>query len=227
VFSGTVVDQPVLPDSPSFPQDSLLAAIDGQVCPLTVSTHGDVKVVEGRIRAAADLCCQHHAQLQWLREADRLSIRKLFHTLPAPQLKSLSGEYDAELLDQGGALSRMLTKRVFGMHGTWLGKAFHGLNELRGVGYNFFRAGERVIQKLPMDLRIQTSTMDDQPSLQLCYGAKNRGLIRGLCGEVRQVTPHILLGIGVFGPILGKRDILRRKIPFVLAGPCRPFQHQP
>lgn len=92
-------------------------------------------------------------------------------------------------------------------------------------GYNCFRSMGTIVRKLPMDTSIDTSELDDEPSLKIHYQAKNRGLITRLCGEIRQVTPRILLGIGIFDPTLGRNRALCRQIPFIFVGPCRPFQH--
>ena len=155
-----------------------------------------------------------------LRKLDRLNLRRLFHALAAPDIASLSGEFDADLLSQGGMVSRYLTSKVFGVHGRWLGKAFHPAGDGRsGVGYNYFQHRSGIRRKLPMTTTLETSTLDDGLCMRICYRGKNRGPVRWLTGEVRQVTPTVLLGVGTFGPTIRRCDIYRRKIPFALSGP--------
>lgn len=182
-----------------------------------------VHFVDGELADPAG-SVEHLRLLQALRETDRLGLRKLFHTLEPPQMDCLVGEYDAELLSQGGPISRLVTGRAFGIHGDWFGKAFYAISDSKGVGYNCFRSSDVVLRKLHMDTAIRTSTMDSGRSLMIRYHAKNKGIIRWLYGEIRQITPNVMLGIGVFGPRIGRRDICRRKIPFVLVGPCRDYQ---
>ena len=106
---------------------------------------------------------------------------------------------------QGGHLYDFLTGFAFGIHGPWVGKAFHPQSANRGVGYNCFHSKGSIVRKLPMDTSIDASTLDDRRSLVIRYHAKNRGLVTRLFGEIRQVTPKILLGIGIFDPTYGRR----------------------
>ncbi len=168
----------------------------------------------------------HEGVLQWLRKADRLSVRKLFHTLPAPPIGVLCGEFDAELLDQGGRLPQKVTQWAFGAYGIWLGKAFRPISEESGEGYNYFQGRDDVIRKLPMDTFIEPSVLDNNPAMKLSYKDRNRGLIRQLVGEIRQVTQEILLGIGVFTPQVGGKSLCQRKIPFMMVGPQRGYHTQ-
>jgi len=173
-----------------------------------------IRIVEGRISIPAPIT------LQVLRESDRPTLKEMFRKLRPPQTNVLIGEYDAELLDQGGRLSNLLTGYVFGLHGSWIGKAFAPLSKTVGIGYNCFESDGTVVRKLCMDTSIEASKLDNGLSLVIRYQAKNGGLISRLFGEIRQITPNLMLGIGVY-PTFSHR----RKIPFVLSGPCRPYQY--
>lgn len=184
-----------------------------------------VRIIEGRAVISARHVSAHEKLLQSLRGADRLTLRKLFHTLSPPAMDSLAGEFDAELLNQGGPILNLLTERLFAMHGNWMGKAFKPVCENTGVGYNYFESGGKAVHKLLMTTAIEKSTLDEGMSLKISYKTKNRGPISWLFGEVRQVTPNVMLGTGIFGPAVGSRDVSRRKIPFLLVGPCRSYQY--
>jgi hypothetical protein len=183
---------------------------------------GCIRIIQGRVsispkrNSTADI-------LQSLRELDRIKIRYLFAALAPPKMEALAGEYDAELLDQGGHLLTRLTGFAFGMHGSWTGKAFYPVNANQGVGYNSFQSSGTTVRKLPMDTSIDQSMLDGRRSFVIRYQAKNRGLITQLFGEVRQLNPNIMLGIGIFDPTLGRLPALRRYVPFVMVGPCRPY----
>jgi hypothetical protein len=197
----------------------------GSTFRVTSDDRNSLRIVEGRVSISTNPTSKHETVLQSLRDSDRLSVRKLFHNLAPPRMEALAGEYDAELLNQGGQLYDVLTEFAFGIHGSWLGKAFHPKTASAGVGYNCFQSNGTIVRKLPMETTIDTSELDDSPSLKIRYRAKNRGLITRLCGEIRQVTPRILLGIGIFDPTLNRNHALCRQIPFILVGPRRPFQH--
>ena len=76
-----------------------------------------------------------------------------------------------------------------------------------------------------MHTQITESALDPGLCLRISYRGKNEGIVEGLTGEVRQVTTNVMIGIGVFGPRIGGRDLWRRKIPFLMVGPRRSFQH--
>ena len=171
------------------------------------------------------ILCGRNVALRAIRNAHRTSLRALFCVSPPPQLDSLVGEYDAELLDQGSWVSNVTMKSLFRTQGAWLGKAFHPVGQTTGVGYNVFRSRGSVVRKLPMDTQITESALDPGLCLRISYRGKNEGIVEGLTGEVRQVTTNVMIGIGVFGPRIGGRDLWRRKIPFLLVGPRRTFQH--
>jgi hypothetical protein len=161
--------------------------------------------------------------LQVLRDADRQTLKALFSKLPPPSMDTLSGEYNGELLDQGGRVQNSLTSYLFQMYGAWTGKAFRPLSKNTGEGYNCFRSDGMMVSKLPMDTSIETSVLDNQSSLVIRYGARNRGLIGKLVGEIRQVSPSLLLGVGIYPPFSNRRSLLR-KIHFVLSGPLGPYR---
>ncbi len=170
------------------------------------------------------LTFEQEACLETLRSTDRVGLKKMFRDLKPPQMETFSGEFDAELLEQGGRVASLLTRSAFGVYGPWIGKAFKPLSATSGTGYNCFRYGDKIMPKLPMDTVIADSRLSRGKSLIINYRAKNSGVVRWLIGELRVVVPTVILGFGAFGPQVGARDVWRRKIPFVLVGPMRSYQ---
>lgn len=154
--------------------------------------------------------------LDHLFKLDRLGLKQLYWSLSTPELTDIKGEYDACLLDQGHSLASIITRFCFGLKGPWVGKAFRPVSDDHGEGYNAFGSISDRKRYLPMDTYIGHSLIIPGESFILNYATKNRGPIRWLRGELRPLTPSIVLGIGVFEPCGGKFRWLRRIIPFVL-----------
>ncbi len=176
------------------------------------------------MRIQCPLSAEQSECLERLRTTTRSELMRWFALLSPPKMETFRGEYDAELLNQGNRFAEKLTHAIFGINGVWTGKAFLPTNESQGVGYNCFLDGDKVICKLPMRTEIADSRLDTGRSLFIKYNELNRGAIRWLIGELREVVPTVILGFGTFGPKLGSRDFLRRKIPFVMVGPQREYQ---
>lgn len=162
--------------------------------------------------------------LRDLRTSDRRYLKCVFRDCQPPDMRAMQGEFEAELLHQGGRVNAWVTRLFFCSQGKWVGKAFRPTGADTGVGYNCMLQDQRIVARLPMDTRVADSSLDSGRSMIISYRARNWGLICGLLGEVRQVIPGVLLGMGLFGPKFGRRDIFRRKIPFVMVGPVRPYQ---
>lgn len=162
--------------------------------------------------------------LNRLRAMTRRELILLFRPLAPPSMREFEGEYDSELLHQGSPTSDRITRAIFGLGGPWTGKAFAPVSDTKGVGYNCFRNQGQATFKLPMQTEIAPSKLEHGRSLIINYAGMNRGLIRYLKGEVREVIPTVMLGFGTFGPKIGARDRWRRKIPFVMIGPRRAYQ---
>jgi hypothetical protein len=175
-------------------------------------------MIDGPLSESQSECLQH------LRSLTRRELIFLFRTLQPPDMRQFEGEYDSELLHQGGPASDRITRAIFGLGGPWTGKAFSAVSDTEGVGYNCFRDENRTEFKLPMRTEITQSRLDQGRSLIIDYSTMNRGMIRFLKGEVREVAPTVMLGFGAFGPKIGVRDRWRRKIPFVMVGPRRDYQ---
>ena len=154
---------------------------------------------------------------------NRFDLKMLYWELPTPAIEIVSGEYDAQLLDQGDPIGSFITRRIFGSRGQWLGKAFRPLSSSNGEGYNAFGTPRDREALLPMDTYIGDSFIVPGNAYMLNYRAKNSGPIRWLLGELRQATPEILLGMGTFGPRGQRLAKLRRVIPFVLVLSDRPY----
>lgn len=170
-----------------------------------------------------NLSSREKDRLAELLSVNRFQLKKIFWGLSAPAVTDVSGEYDAQLLDQGDRFSEMVVRKAFGSKGPWVGKAFRPLSESKGEGYNAFGTPEDRVALLPMDTYLGHSLMVDGQSYILDYRGKNRGPIRWLRGELRQVSSDILLGMGTFGPRARNLHKLRRVIPFVLVRSDRPY----
>ena len=72
--------------------------------------------------------------LKELRTQNRAQLRSLFGKLNPPDIRTFVGEYDAELLNQGGRTAQKITQFIFGLRGPWTGKAFKPTDATRGVG---------------------------------------------------------------------------------------------
>ena len=81
--------------------------------------------------------------LDSLRKLEKPELKTTFQRCKPPAMESLVGEFDAELLHQGGPLAGLVTKVVFGTSGNWIGKAFSPISADTGVGYNCFQSGFR------------------------------------------------------------------------------------
>lgn len=169
--------------------------------------------------ALAQSAKDQEATLRTLRSAKCLEVKIWFSRLSVPKMDALSGDYDAELLDQGSTFANHVIRSAFLSRGKWVGKGFEPKDERSGVGYNTFGAGKKRVRKLPMRTEIRTSAIDDRESVTINYSHDNRGLICWLTGEVRQVTPNIMLGIGIYQIKLGRLEFQRRLIPFLLYRP--------
>lgn len=172
---------------------------------------------------AQNLSTGEQDQVAELLSHDHLELKSVFFHLPAPAISEVSGEYDARLLDQGSRLEAFLTDCAFGWRGPWIGKAFRPVSDSAGEGYNTFGTiADRKVD-LPMDTYLARSERFYGQSYIIDYRKRNRGPIRWLVGELRQVSDNLLLGMGHFGPREGKFRKLRRVIPFVLARSNREY----
>lgn len=167
-------------------------------------------------------------QLDFLRPLNRLQLKMIYADLPAPSISDTVGEYSAALLNQDNALSNTLTKLVFQAHGPWIGKAFRPRqapansthsNASVGEGYNLFKDAGSVRCKLQMDTYIGQSLFANGQSMILDYSRRNRGVIRWLVGELRQLDPTTLLGMGIFRLRNTRFERYKRVVPFILSGP--------
>ncbi len=174
--------------------------------------------IEGPFTAQQQKC------LGRLRGMLRSELRNLFKSLKPPACSELVGEYDAELLNQGNRLTSFFTRLAFNIHGPWTGKAFNPINSTEGIGYNCFRYGPNTVSKLPLRTHLGKSRVDDGESLFIRYNDLNKGIIRWLVGELRQIDDSFILGYGTFGPKVGKSKGLCRQIPFVMIGPRREYR---
>lgn len=173
-----------------------------------------------------NLSVSEQDRLSELMSVDRFRLKIIYWELPTPNIADVDGEYDAQLLDQGTAFASVVTRQLFRAKGPWLGKAFRPLTESKGEGYNAFGDPEDRQVQLRMNTYIDRSYIVPGHSYILDYRGLNRGPITWLRGELRQVSPAVLLGMGTFGPRAEKLYKLRRTIPFVLVRSDRPYLEQ-
>jgi len=176
------------------------------------------------MRIEGPVTIEQEQHLNRLRSLGSRPLRALFASLEPPVMKSLEGEFDAELLDQGGRTASNITRAVFSLSGPWTGKAFRPTDDSKGVGYNCYQYGNERVCKLPMHTEIGPSRLDNRQSLLIKYHELNHGIIRWLVGELRELAPTVIIGFGTFGPKLGVFDRLVRKVPFVMIGPRRKYE---
>jgi hypothetical protein len=169
------------------------------------------------------LASNERKRLDELFRHERFHLKRIYEELSTPNLAEISGEYDARLLDQGNRIGSFMVRKAFSMRADWLGKAFRPLSPTMGEGYNVFGTANHRRAQLPMSTYIDQSIVTCGDAIILDYRTKNRGLIRWLRGELRQVSPSVLLGLGTFGPRSPRHRRLRRIIPFVLVRSGREY----
>lgn len=172
----------------------------------------------------ATLPTQVQQRIIELRGYDRRTVKVLYRSLSAPPLEELNGEYHAELLHQGDRFSDWLTRGIFRMAGKhWAGKAFQAIGPDRGCGYNWFLEPQSIRRKLPMKTSLGEATVAVGSAVIVDYSQNSNLILRSMRDEIRKWDDGLYVGFGQIGPRLGKRHGLCRLIPFLLAGPVRPF----
>ena len=161
--------------------------------------------------------------LSELGSLDRPTLKRLYRDLPVPDLKNLAGEFDAQLLDQGGPWSRRFTEFMLNRHGTWVGKALIPESDCHGQGYTCFRKDEQLFSDLPTKIRIGDSPTGGGQALLIEYSETCSGIARWMTDELRQYGPGVMLGIGIWRPVGIKK--FQRRMMFALVGPTRAIQH--
>jgi len=151
-------------------------------------------------------------------------VTGLFFTLRAPPFREMDGEYEAGLLDHGGALanaiSRFSTSSVL-LNGQWLCKAFTPEEKKQGHGYNSFRKFGKTLRKYRMKTSIAKSRYDGKPVFQLYYPEYRHSLARmNMVDEVRKISDGLYLGVGTWGFTERRRMV---PLPFTHSGPIGPF----
>lgn len=157
-----------------------------------------------------------------LRRLTTDELLQLFHSLEAPDIQEMQGEYRASLLAQPNWLAKATGwVAVTTPFQRWLCKGFRPVDGETGRGYNTFEQGGRVVHRYPMLTLLAPSRFDGKPAYQLVYRH-----FESLCGdvnmvdEVRRVAPGLYLGIGTWGFTKAQRHI---PLPFVLEGPVAPY----
>ncbi|MBU2515418.1 hypothetical protein KJ966_29225 [bacterium] len=137
-----------------------------------------------------------------LESLSKSEIMQLFYSAPAPEFKSMKGEYKAGLLPVGimATATGYYTHNLFGP-GHWEGKAFFPFQEDRGWGYNIFSsndgAGNTVLHRTrKMDTWVGKSEIDNKDSFHLVYKEYNGGLVHSMHDEVRKINDELYICMG-------------------------------
>ena len=143
-----------------------------------------------------------------LKKLSKTELVRLWHSLPAPKLSTVSGFYDGRIACVGPLhpVSRFLTHNLFGP-GSWAGKQLYPRKQM---GENIFitrrvPTGRRV-KSQAFKMQIERSVLDKKPALVFDYhesGVRNSFPWSTMRDEVREIRPGILLGIGGMGATLG------------------------
>ncbi|ACL04657.1 hypothetical protein Dalk_2967 [Desulfatibacillum aliphaticivorans] len=150
-------------------------------------------------------------------------VMQLFHAGITPKMDALNGEYNAEVLDVGvlAFLASFISHNLFGP-GHWDGKGFKPLKEARGWGYNIFsgKNGSGPARVRKMNTRLGMSRIDDRDSFLLDYSVHNKGFVKTMRDEIRQINPDLFIGMGYLGEATGPLT----PAPFILHGKPSPWK---
>ena len=141
------------------------------------------------------------ATVETLDGLSKAEVMQLFYSAPAPDFKSMKGEYKAKVLPLGiqAGMASFYTHNVFGP-GRWVGKAFLPLEDNKGQGYNIFSTVDNGKETLHRTRKIDTwvskSEIDDKNSFHIVYAAYNGGLVHSMHDEVRKINDNLYLGMG-------------------------------
>ncbi|MBN2283661.1 MAG: hypothetical protein JXO48_07200 [Deltaproteobacteria bacterium] len=128
-------------------------------------------------------------------------ISQLFLAAPAPDFKSMRGEYRAKLIHIGtqAFMNEFYAHHMMGP-GHWEAKAFIPTGSKSGWGYNVFTVGEgynaATVRTMKMDTFIGPSRFDMNESFHLVYAAYNEGLNHSMRDEIRKINDRLYLGVG-------------------------------
>ncbi|WP_125098185.1 hypothetical protein [Leucobacter chromiireducens] len=165
---------------------------------------------------------REHWQVPHLAALDAAALLELFHTLDAPAIGELSGEYagfDALGLNQetfDAALARVTAGLEAGVY--WLGKGFPGAEGDGAAGYNRLLGRDgSVARRDRFGVHRGTSPIDGKDALLLKYSDFDNPAGRiGFLDEIRKVNDRLFLCTGTPGEGAGTPGF------FFLAGPSAP-----
>lgn len=136
------------------------------------------------------------------------AFRRLFHTLSAPALESIRGEFRAEIV--GPAWMRLIAPPALALGGLggWCGKRF----DANGQGLNLVNRGREIKPVLPMQLARRASLIDQQPVIAVTYPSSSPPPWPWIIDELRRLDGHTLLGMTV----VTRLGLHRLAFPFLL-----------
>lgn len=149
-------------------------------------------------------------------------LEQFYHTLPAPSLAEMHGEYRGGYIGCERRISNGLWRLVAWnplIGGVWQGKSFEPLSESEGRGFNLLKLYGRVVRKWPMRITMGSSFIDGGEVLLLDYPFYRSGAAAvKMTDEIRKVTDHLYLGIGHWRLLIPLASVW-----FTLSGPVGPF----
>ncbi len=136
------------------------------------------------------------------------SYGKIFGRLSAPVLGELVGDFEAEL--RGPAWFRAISRFSLNLGGLpqWYGKRFDG----EGQGVNLVMPKGSVETTMPMQVRVEPSTLDGKPAAVVHYAADARFPWPHVIDELRSWEANTLLGM----TLVDVAGLRRFALPFLL-----------
>jgi hypothetical protein len=134
--------------------------------------------------------------LEWLRHNTNDDLVELWHTLDAPTLEEMDGEYQGHMIYPLSILHAKIRK-VEGP-GEWFGKAFSPTptGKYPGQGYNMWFDGKRLVRTMRFAGEINKSLIDGRPALMGYYAQfLSHNKANGMTNEVRKLKDGLFLGI--------------------------------
>ena len=142
------------------------------------------------------------ASISDIEKLSKSDVMALFYAAPAPEFKSMRGEYKAKLVNVGvmAGFSSISVHHFFGS-GHWEGKGFVPVDDESGWGYNLFKTGEGgsgpvIVRERKMKTYTGPSIIDEKNSFHLFYKPFNEGPTKSMHDEVRMINGNLYIGMG-------------------------------
>jgi len=177
--------------------------IAGWLIPIAISRHqNDMPAWDGRSEEKILGVPPEKATAADIEKLSKSEVMQLFYAAPAPDFKSMNGEYKAKILPLGfmGPIAPWYTKYLLGP-GDWKGKAFYPFEKDSGWGYNLWEIRKNgqpeIIRCVKMQTFIGKSRLDNKDSFQLDYSPFNGGIDFFMKDEVRRINDTLCICMGM------------------------------